>query len=56
MLNSSVLTSNSLNKGLDYLLRANSEEALLVRLTSREGRCARNIGKDGLANALILLL
>jgi hypothetical protein len=56
MLNGSVLTSNSLNKGLDYLLRANSEEALLVRLTSGEGGCARNTGKDGLANALVLLL
>jgi hypothetical protein len=52
MLNGFVLTSNS----LDYLLRANSEEALLVRLTSGEGRCAQNTGKDGLANALILLL
>jgi hypothetical protein len=56
MLNGPVLTSNSLNKGLDYLLRANSEEALLVRLTSGEGGCARNTGKDGLANALVLLL
>lgn len=56
MLNGPVLTSDGLNKGPDYLLRADGEEALLVRPTSGEGGCARNTGEDGPANALVPLL